>query len=155
MFAAGAFDTADSEPPVATSSPSPSTTDGASPTPTQAPARPDSPVVIDLDAPRGADPKLDYVDAQTLHRADGSTVELERAYESVVRAGDEYVAAWPTQSEEGNQIDILDENGQVVETSNSGSRPVSSADGSIAAWIDTDGAIQTRDRKSTRLNPSH
>ncbi|NYG60126.1 hypothetical protein BJ980_003049 [Nocardioides daedukensis] len=144
MFAAGALDTADSEPPVATSSPSPSTTDGTSPTPTQAPARPDSPVVIDLDAPQGADPKLDYVDAQTLHRADGSTVELERAYEYVVRAGDEYVAAWPTQSEEGNQIDILDEKGEVVETSNSGSRPVSSADGTVAAWIDIDGVIQTR-----------
>lgn len=88
-------------------------------------------------------PKLAYVDAKTLFRPDGSTVDLDKVYGAPRKAGDEYLGAYGFEGGEP-MIDVLDSDWQVTDTISYMNGPVSSADGSVAAWIALDGTVVTR-----------
>ncbi|KRF14408.1 hypothetical protein [Nocardioides sp. Soil796] len=98
--------------------------------------------VLDPTLPEGDPPKLAYVDADKLVQPDGTTVDLGKNYGAPRRAGDEYLGA--SGFEDEPSIDVFDQQWQVVDSVPFMNGPVSSADGSVAAWIATDGTVVTR-----------
>ena len=116
--------------------PSPSVTQ----TPEPAPA--DGPIVLDADAPRGADPQTTYLDGVRLVDSAGNAIELDREYYSLARAGDEFLAT--RYGDPYFSVDVLDAEGKVVDTSTTVAGAVSSADGTVGAWVTTEGTVMTR-----------
>lgn len=116
-------------------------TDDRAPAPAETPGEP---ITLDPDAPQGTDPQVAYLDGRTLIDASGAETELPADYSQVVPAGEEYLAL--RGSDAGTpDLDILDAQGNVVTTETGvGDSLVSSADGTVAAWIDANGVVQTR-----------
>lgn len=100
-------------------------------------------VTLDPSLPEGDPPKLAYTDAKKLVEADGTTHDLTQVYAGPVRAGDEHLASYGMEGGEP-QIDILDGDFEVTDTVPMQDGPVSSADGSVAAWVERDGTVMTR-----------
>ena len=116
--------------------PSPSVTR----TPEPAPA--DGPIVLDADAPKGADPRTTYLDGARLVDSAGNVIELDTEYYSLARAGDEFLAT--RYGDPYFSVDVLDAEGKVLDTSETVAGAVSSADGTVGAWVTPDGEVMTR-----------
>ena len=114
-----------------------------SPNPTQtATIEPGGTIVLDGDAPQGAEPKMEYLDGETLVTASGNRIPLDAEYHYLARVGDEFLAV--RQGDPGTFVDVLDAEGDVVDTSETMAEAVSSADRTVGAWITPTGAIMTR-----------
>lgn len=146
MLGAGAFNNADNEPLPATNSPSLDPTRNATQDPTGAPTTrepADEPAVLDPAATTGPDPSVTYITGNELVLTSGERITLAHDYESFAPAGDEFVGIWGQSSGEG-KVDVLADDGTVVESSTGESYSVSSTDGTVATWITADGEIMTR-----------
>ncbi len=103
--------------------------------------------------PGGAPPTVAWIEGRTLHRLDGSTVELEHDYEELdVVGSDTYLAVRRGDDAEtdGSRLDEIGEDGAVASTRLitpiGQASVVTSPDGSVAAWTTPDGAVQVWDR---------
>ena len=125
------------QPPVATRAPSP-TTDASGPvTPT-----PQGPVEIDAaKARRGEDPALLFQTGTTLHRIDGSTVELPAQYTYLLPYGHGVMGFNGTEGEFGTTT-IVDGRGETVQGPWDGMSGAISSDGSrLATWLAANGGV--------------
>lgn len=125
MFGGGLFDK--------DSAPAP-----AAPTTTQT-----SDAVLDPSLPAGDPPKIAYIDGDHVVTESGLTIQLDHNYGTTVRSGDEYLAI-RDQSGGEPSIDILDSDWKVTDTLRVDAPAVSSADGTVAAWLAPDGTVTTR-----------
>ena len=116
--------------------PSPSVTQTPDPVPS------DGPIVLDADAPKGADPQTTYLDGVLLIDSAGNETELDAEYWSIARAGDEFLAT--RYGDPYFSVDVLDAEGNVVDSSRTVAGAVSSADGTVGAWVTPDGKVMTR-----------
>lgn len=103
--------------------------------------------------PGGAPPTVAWIEGRTLHRPDGSVVELEHDYEELDVVGDDtYLAVRRGNDAEtdGSSLDEIGEDGAVVSsrlvTPNGQASVVTSPDGSVAAWTTPEGDVQVWDR---------
>ncbi|WP_067437344.1 hypothetical protein [Nocardioides jensenii] len=99
--------------------------------------------VLDPSLPEGDPPRLAYVDGPTLVQPDGTTVDLGKSYGAPRKAGDEHLGASGFEGGEPS-IDVLDQQWNVIDSVPMMNGPVSSADGSVAAWVALDGTVVTR-----------
>jgi hypothetical protein len=106
----------------------PQPTDVASPAPTPD-ADGNGTVSLTLDAPRGADPQVTWIQGTTLHLTSGETVQMPKAYDNVVAYRGGYLAS---DASEGTIDEI--QNGQ-VESTFPGSGLLASPDGTFVAWF--------------------
>jgi hypothetical protein len=90
----------------------------------------DGNVSLTLNAPRGPDPRVSWVQGTTLHLSSGETVEFTRPYDNVVAFGSGYLAA---DSSNGTLDNIQD--GDVVATFPA-SGLLASPDGIFVAWYE-------------------
>ena len=120
-IAAGNGSTVHSEPPVATSDPSPS--------PTEA-----------VDPGTGG---VDYVLGDTWHRSDGTDVTLPHEYDSAV-LWDGQLVGTRYDGEAYEIADVIDGDGKVVDSFDTTGPVVENDMRSTIAWIDTDGTVMTR-----------
>ena len=118
-----------------------------SPSVTQTPKVADGPIVLDADAPQGADPRLQYLDGRRLVDSAGNVVPLSADYSGLARVGNEYLAV--RQGDPGTFVDVLDSEGRVIDTAETAAGVVSSADQTVGAWITPGGRIMTRFQGST------
>jgi len=116
--------------------PSPSVTQTPEPAPS------DGPIVLDADAPQGADPQTTYLDGVLLIDSAGNKTELDKEYWSIARAGDEFLAT--RYGDPYFSVDVLDAEGKVLDTSQTVAGAVSSADGTVGAWVTPEGKVMTR-----------
>jgi hypothetical protein len=116
--------------------PSPSVTRTAEPSPV------DGPIVLDMDATRGAEPLTTYLDGVQLIDSAGNRTELDTEYWSIARAGDEYLAT--RYGDPYFSVDVLDAEGKVLDTSETVAGAVSSADGTVGAWVTPEGKVMSR-----------
>lgn len=125
--------------------PSPSVTRDADPAPL------DGPIVLDADAPQGGDPQMAYLDGVRLVDSAGNVIELDTEYYSLARAGDEYLAT--RYGDPYFSVDVLDAEGKVLDTSQTVAGAVSSADGTVGAWVTPEGKVMTRfEGRTVELN---
>lgn len=125
--------------------PSPSVTRDADPAPV------DGPIVLDADAPQGADPQMAYLDGVRLVDTAGNVTELDTEYWGIARAGDEYLAT--RYGDPYFSVDVLDAEGNVLDTSQTVAGAVSSADGTVGAWVTPEGKVMTRfEGRTVELN---
>lgn len=131
--------------PVGPVGPATPSTSGASPSPTVAPTRtvPPGQGVVPLTAQgasRGQRPQVDYLTGRTLHRADGSTVDLPAAYADVATYHGGFLA---TEFAAGEyEVVQLDNTGKEVDRQPGDARLVVSADGLEVSWFTTPGPGQ-------------
>ncbi len=85
-----------------------------SPSVTQTPKPADGPIVLDADAPQGADPQMQYLDGRKLVDSAGNVVPLSADYSGLARVGNEYLAV--RQGDPGTFVDVLDSEGKVIDT---------------------------------------
>jgi hypothetical protein len=111
-------------------------------TQTPKPAPSDGPIVLDADAPQGADPQTTYLDGARLVDSAGNVTELDKEYYSLARAGDEFLAT--RYGDPYFSVDVLDAEGKVLDTSQTVAGAVSSADGTVGAWVTPEGKVMTR-----------
>ena len=111
-------------------------------TQTPKPAPVDGPIVLDADAPEGADPQLSYLDGVQLVDSAGNVTELGTEYWNIARAGNEYLAT--RYGDPYFSVDVLDAEGKVLDTSEAFAGAVSSADGTVGAWVTPEGKVMTR-----------
>ncbi|MET1058516.1 MAG: hypothetical protein ABWX84_02900 [Nocardioides sp.] len=116
--------------------PAPSVTQSPKPAPS------DGPIVLDADAPQGADPQLTYLDGVLLIDSAGNKTELDVEYTNITRAGDEFLAT--RYGDPVFSVDVLDAEGRVRDSSPTGTGAVGSADGTVGAWVTPDGKVMTR-----------
>jgi hypothetical protein len=109
---------------------------------TPEPAPLDGPIVLDAEAPRGADPRTTYLDGVRLVDSVGNVIELDKEYYGLARAGDEFLAT--RYGDPYFSVDVLDAEGKVLETSQAAAGAVSSADGTVGAWVTPEGRVMTR-----------
>ena len=108
--------------------PSPSVTQ----TPEPAPA--DGPIVLDADAPQGADPQAAYLGAVASRRQRRNRIRLEADYNMIARAGDEYLAVAAGRPR-APSVDVLDAEGTVRRDVGDDRRGGgASADLTVGAW---------------------
>lgn len=107
--------------------------------------------------PGGAPPTVAWIEGRTLHRLDGSTVELAHDYDELdVVGGDTYLAVRRGNDAEtdGSSLDELGADGSVVSTRlitpTGQASVVTSADRTVAAWTTPDGEVQVWDRDGER-----
>lgn len=97
-----------------------------------------NPTVID---PSGTG--FGYIEGMTLHRADGTTLDLPATYRGGTDMGDLFAGV--RYDEEGRPfLDLVDETGEVVETHETVSGIAATDDGSTIAYVDPDGALWTQ-----------
>ncbi|MDT0202051.1 hypothetical protein [Nocardioides sp. AE5] len=142
----------DESPPPATSTPSNvnPTDPPSSPETPEPPEFADEPIVINSDAPQGDDPRIAWVDAGVLHLPDGSTKILPKDYETLVRAGEEYVGIHGQSGGDDIRMDVLDADLNMVDSYDGYSAPVATADQTVAAWTDPAGTVWLRANSETR-----
>ena len=112
-------------PPVASSTPSPTVTDGS--VETLLPAEPE----------RGDDPAIGWMEGSTLHEPGGTDRELGRFYGQFVQVGDRLFGAY---TDEGTVLEVVDGT-EVVDSLSVTDAPVVSQDGTMAAWAEPDGSV--------------
>lgn len=117
----------------------------SAPSPVAPVTRTVSDAVLDPALPAGDPPKLGYVDAQTVVTSSGETFQVDKVYDTPQRAGDEYLTAYGFEGGDP-EVDVLDTQWKVTDTFAIGSGPVSSADGTVAAWTQPDGTVGVRYR---------
>jgi len=107
--------------------------------------------------PGGAPPTVAWLEGRTLHRLDGSTVQLGHDYDELdVVGGGTYLAVRRGNDAEtdGSSLDELGADGNVVSTrliTPAGQASVvTSADRTVAAWTTPDGEVQVWDRDGER-----
>jgi hypothetical protein len=116
------------------------------PTPTEDPdgvEEPGTEHVFTSQVPQGAAPGVAYIQGSTLHRPDGSTLELlEGTYFDLATMGDLTFAV--RAGDEGvNQLYVFDGAGNPSEPYQGVNSVVKLADGSAVGWIDGDGEVWT------------
>lgn len=109
----------------------------------------DEPVLLTADAPEGDPPELPYIDGETLITPGGAETRLSWSYNAFAPVGDEFLTV--RQGDPGTFLDVLDSNGEVVDTTEINDVAVSSPDGSIAAWGTPDGDVVVRHDGRTRI----
>jgi hypothetical protein len=133
------------EPPVA--SQSPSTVQTATTEPTQSPSdsgRADGIAPFDLEGiPTGATPAVAWTDGTTLHRPDGTTVELPEKASSLVRAGDRYLVLGSYDDTTVAPVYVVEADGSVTDTGDRAFVLAGSGSGLTAAYATGDGEIKT------------
>lgn len=145
VLAGAHLDRADGPGPATTSqtpslSPTRATDPNRSPLPTDANGVPE--VALGSDAPDGAAPAAAYVDGRTLHRADGTVVELPESYAGFAIVGDQYLGV--RSDDDGNRVlDVLDSTGEITESIAITGGLATSPDGGTVAWSTPDGGITT------------
>ena len=111
-------------------------TDDSGPDP--APKPTPNPTVID---PTGTG--FDYLEGRTLHRADGTTLDLPELYQDGSVMGDLFAGV--RYDDEGRPfLDIVDDSGEVVETHETVTGIAATDDGSTIAYVDPDGVLWTQ-----------
>ncbi|WP_418063289.1 hypothetical protein [Pimelobacter simplex] len=107
--------------------------------------------------PGGAPPTVAWIEGRTLHRLDGSMIQLGHDYDELdVVGGDTYLAVRRGNDAEtdGSSLDELDPDGSVASTRlitpTGQASVVTSADRTIAAWTTPDGEVQVWDRDGER-----
>lgn len=126
-----------SEPPIA-ENPS------LEPTPTEeATQNPEPEHLFTSQVPQGEAPRVAYIQGRTLHRPDGSTVELlQGSYLDVATLGDQTFAI--RYGDDGvNLLYVFDGAGNASEPYEGVNSVVKLADGSAVGWIDGDGEVWT------------
>lgn len=94
------------------------------------------------DVAQGAAPQIAYIEGRTLHRPDGSTVQLLKGdYIDLATQGDVSFAV--RSGGETNDLYIFDEVGNAAEPFVGVDSVVAAADGSVVAWIDGSGEVWT------------
>lgn len=83
-----------------------------------------------------------YLEGETLHRRDGSTLELPGAYVGGAQLGDEFVGV--RNVEGGLFLDVIDDSGEVTETIETTSGIAVNTDSSAVAYLEPDGDLITR-----------
>jgi len=121
VFAGDGLGRTDDRQDFATNSPSP--TQATDPTPTEAPV-----------GTLGAG----YLEGATWHRADGTTVQLDRRYDGGAELGDNLYAV---RNNDGLTLDLITADGSVFESFDVLSYPVADADHTTVAYIDADGML--------------
>ncbi len=116
--------------------------DGDTIPPATAPASPSQGVDDSTDGPTDPVPGtlgVAYLEGRTLHRADGSTVELDRAYVGGTTIGSTFLGV---RNDEGLlSIDEVAGDGVVADSVDAWSYPVANADHTVAAYITRDGGL--------------
>lgn len=107
--------------------------------------------------PGGAPPTVAWIEGRTLHRPDGTAVEVEHDYAELdVVGGDTYLAVRRGNDAEtdGSSLDEIGADGGVVSTrliaSTGQASVVTSPDRTVAAWTTPDGKVQVRDEDGER-----
>jgi hypothetical protein len=83
-----------------------------------------------------------YLEGETLHRRDGSTLELPGAYVGGAQLGDEFVGV--RNVEGGLFLDVIDDSGEVTETIETTSGIAVNTDSSAVAYLEPGGDLITR-----------
>jgi hypothetical protein len=124
VFAGDGLGRTDDRQDFATNSPSPTqATDPNDPTPTEAPV---------------GTPGAGYLEGATWHRADGTTVQLDRRYDGGAELGDNLYAV---RNNDGLTLDLITADGSVFESFDVLSYPVTDADHTTVAYIDAEGML--------------
>lgn len=84
-----------------------------------------------------------YLDGDTLHRADGSTLQLPEAYAGGAELGEEFLGTRPLGDGGRRVMDIVSSDGTVLESIDVVSGPVANADGTTAAYVAPGGSLMT------------
>lgn len=146
MSAMGGLDRSDSRPDdslIATTPPAPP------------PAPVADPVVITGDAPMGEPPAMAWVDGDTLHLANGATVETRGSYRSAALAGDRILAYRIDEETGEGTVDVLTSSGTLITSTPAILGPVGSADGESAAWpVDEETLLWARSDDEQRYDVS-
>ncbi len=120
-------------------------TTAASSEPTVAPTTSEPTISESATPTEPADTGVDYVVDGVWHQADGDTVQLPdnpQAYDAAVIWNDQLVATrWD--GEVFSVADVIDEDGNVVDSFDTTANVVVNAEGTTLAWIDTDGTVMT------------
>ncbi len=128
--------------PVAVLSSNALRTDGDTVPPATAPASPSQGVDGNTDGPDEPAPGslgVAYLEGTTLHRADGSTAELDQAYDGGTTVGSTFLGV---RNDEGRlTIDVVAGDGLVVDSVDAWSYPVANADHTVAAYVTRDGGL--------------
>jgi hypothetical protein len=131
----------DSAPPPVAGSPTvaPSTSSTPSSVPSTPPTTAAEPTTRQLttkDAGRSYPPKVAWLEGRTLHRADGSTTTLPRAYDDVVAFHGGWLGVRQGgPNEPGLMIDTVDAGGTVVDSQLTSYGLTLSADGTQVVWM--------------------
>ncbi|WP_322937003.1 TolB-like translocation protein [Nocardioides bizhenqiangii] len=84
----------------------------------------------------------DYLQGTTWHQADGDTVELDHEYQQAVQWGDRLVG-----TRSGPEVylvtEVLDEDGNVIESMNTTSPVAINDTGTTIAWVEDNGQVMT------------
>ena len=116
--------------------------DGDTIPPATAPASPSQGVDDSTDGPTEPVPGalgVAYLEGRTLHRADGSTVELDRAYVGGTTVGSTFLGV---RNDEGLlTIDVVAGDGDVADSVDAWSYPVANVDHTVAAYVTRDGGL--------------
>lgn len=117
---------------------------------------PQVPVEVEIDAgssPRGQDPAILYADGTTLHRLDGSTVELPAQYSYLLPYADGVMGLNGGEGERGTTT-IVDADGRTVEGPWDGLAGAISSDGqSVATVLYATGGVDLQLRPRTGASP--
>lgn len=137
-----------SEPGFATGTPSPSVSASATTSPTPAATQP-----FDVsDLPTGSAPGIAWADGRTIHRADGSTVEVT----GVDRIGElaPMGAGWvvATDDSQGNlEAVLVDASGAAGDRYPLDGSLATSPEGDVVAWVAPDGTVRAVDDGGSRV----
>ena len=128
--------------------------DAASDTQTTASSDPTAPASDATTTPTTSEPSepppaapagVDYVVDGAWHQADGDVVELPKnpnPYDAAVIWNDQLVATY-WDGEVYSVTDVIDDDGNVVDSFDTASSPAVNEAGTTIAWIDTDGTVMT------------
>lgn len=117
-------------------------TDDSSPEPTGPVRVLAQPVLLTADAPDGDPPAVPYLDGDRLVVDGETTLSLSTAPGAVVPTGEEFLVVRHDDPE--TSVDMIDAEGEVVDTSLNTGMPVSSPDRTVAAWGTPSGEVLTR-----------
>ena len=87
---------------------------------------------------------FDYLEGDTLHLADGTTVRLPARYDSVTLLGDTVFATLHDDETGFKSLDLVDDSGDAQRIGEVIAGPVANSDHTLIAYVETDGDLITR-----------
>ncbi len=107
---------------------------------------------LTVDVAAGDPPRVDYLVGSTLHRPDGSTLQLpERQYWAFATLGDGiYTVNYDEAADQQSRVTEFDAAGSVVATSPGVEALAVSPDGSAVAWVGGNGVVEVHTEQGVR-----
>lgn len=100
---------------------------------------------LSVDVAAGEAPRVSYLSGTTIHRPDGTTLEVPAAqYWSFATVGDTTFTLSYNEAEQQSVVTELDATGGVVETTPGVEALAVSSDRAVVAWVGQDGAVAVR-----------